>query len=125
MNRNIIILGIFVCLAGTPAFARPWSGFLVDSACYDSELRNTNPTGSISYVDRDKDADVRYCAPNAKTKSFAIVDRDGLSFKLDAAGNAKAMEITRQTAKKQYLKVVVTGERTRGRVQVDSISVAD
>jgi len=125
MKRNIIILGIFVCLAGSPAFAQPWSGFLVDSDCYDSELRNTNPAGSISYVDRDKDADVRFCAPNAKTKSFAIVDHDGLSFKLDAAGNAKAAAITRQAAKKQYLKVVVTGERRRSRVQVDSISVAD
>lgn len=125
MTRNIIVLGIFVCLGGSPAFAQPWSGFLVNSDCYESELRNTNRAGSISDVDRDKDADVRFCAPNAKTKSFAIVDHDGLSFKLDAAGNAKAAEITRQAAKKEFLKVVVTGERRRGRVQVDSITIAD
>jgi hypothetical protein len=111
-----------VCLAAAPAFAQSWSGYLVNSDCYQSELRNTGPWDTSSYVDRDKDSDVRLCAPNSKTKSFAIVDHDGMSFKLDTTGNAKAAEITRQAVKKQFLKVLVTGEKSKGGIRVDSIS---
>jgi hypothetical protein len=124
MNRTPIVLAILVCLAATPAFAQPWSGFLVNSNCYDTELRNTK-AGSPTQANRDKDADVRFCAPNEKTRSFAIVDQDGTSFKLDAAGNEKAAEITRQSGKKEFLKVVVTGDKNKGRIRVDSITKED
>jgi hypothetical protein len=122
MKLTIITLAAFVCLVSTPAFAQTWSGFLVNSECYESRLHNTDPWDTSIYVDRDKDSDIRLCSPNAKTKSFALVDHDGLSFKLDPAGNAKAAEIARQAVKKQFLKVVVTGEKSKDTIQVNSIA---
>ena len=83
-----------------------------------------NPTDTLTNVDRDRDLEIRYCTPNAKTKSFAIVNFDGLSFKLDSTGDAKAAELVRETAKKSRFKVVITGEMSKGTIKVDSISMA-
>jgi hypothetical protein len=124
VNRSTILLALFVFVGATPAFAQPWSGFLVNSNCYDTELRNTK-AGSPTLANRDKDADVRFCAPNEKTRSFAIVDQNGTSFKLDAAGNEKAAEITRQSGKKEFLKVVVNGDKNKNRIRVESITKED
>ena len=122
MNRSILILAALMWQTAAPAAAKSWSGFLVSSACYESEESNTNPTDTDTYVDRDRDLEVRLCTPNAKTKSFTLVDHDGLSYKLDPAGNAKAAELVRQARKKRVLEVTVTGEVSKDRIRVDSIS---
>jgi hypothetical protein len=49
-----------------------------------------NPNDTLTSVDRDTNREIRYCSPNAKTKSFTVVQSDGLNFRLDFAGNAKA-----------------------------------
>lgn len=123
MKLRIIILAALAWQLATPAFAQSWSGFLVNSECYESRLRNTDPWDTSTYVDRDKDADVRHCAPNAKTKSFEFVDHDGVNFRLDAAGNAKAGDVTQKAGKKEYLGVRVTGDLSKNTIQVDSISL--
>jgi len=65
--------------------------------------------------------EIRYCAPSAKTKAFAVVRHDGLSFNLDYVGNAKAAELMRKIGKKSRLTVVVTGVEISGHtIKVDS-----
>jgi hypothetical protein len=113
-----------LCFSSALSFAGSWSGHLVDSKCYDSEERNVNPTDTLTYVDRDKNLEIHYCSPGSKTKSFAIVQSDGLNFKFDTAGNAKAAELVRNSGKKSVFVVAVTGELTRNTVKVESISVA-
>ena len=123
-----MIGGMAIWLAAAPAFAsqhaqnHTWSGFLVNSSCYEALERNTDPWDTSTYVDRDRDREVRYCSPNVKTKSFTLVDHDGLSHKLDPAGNVKAAEAVRQTGKKVPMEVKVAGLQDKDTIQVDSIS---
>lgn len=104
------------------ADAGTWSGFLVDSGCFQMRENNVNPTDTDTYVDRDRDLEVRLCYPSRKTKSFVVIDHDGLSFRLDDAGNVKAAELFQKTARKkeQYFPVVVIGERSKNTVKVAS-----
>ncbi len=117
-------LAALFCLASALSFAGSWSGLLVDSKCYAALERNKSPTDTLSYIDRDKGDEVRYCRPSAKTKSFAMLDQDGLRFNLDASGNAKAAELVRSAGKKSVREVAVTGEMTGDTLKVDSISIA-
>jgi hypothetical protein len=116
-------LAIVVCLASTLGFSGTWSGALVNFKCYDSLEGNVNPHDSLSNVDRDRGQEIRFCSPDGNTKSFAIVDRDGLRFKLDAGGNTKASELVRNTGKKLYYRVTVTGEMSKDTIKTDSISI--
>jgi hypothetical protein len=126
MRKNLVALAMrlaaLACLSSALSFAGSWSGVLVDSRCWDSEENNTRAT-SI-YVDRDGNLEIRLCSPGAKTKSFAVVLTDGLNLKLDAAGNAKAAELIRETGKKVPATVLITGETSKDTIKVDSISMA-
>jgi hypothetical protein len=113
-----------LCLFSGFSSAETLSGALVDSKCYDSEERNVNPTDTLTYVDRDRNLEIRLCRPRGKTKSFAVVTQDGLSFKLDSAGNAKAAELVRKTGKKSGYEVAVIGGMSKHTIQVESISLA-
>jgi hypothetical protein len=103
-------------------FAGDWSGVLVDSKCFDGAERNVNPTDTLTHVDRDQGQEIRFCSPRAKTKSFALVQPDGMSFKLDSGGNAKASELVQKSGRKSPFRVAVTGEMSRQTIKVDSIS---
>jgi hypothetical protein len=116
-------LAALFCLASVLGFAGNWSGWLVDSKCYAALERNKSPTDTLNYVDRDKMSEIRYCHPNAKTKSFAVVDQNGLSFSLDAGGNAKAAELVRSAGKKSIGEVSLAGEKNGNTLKVDSISI--
>jgi hypothetical protein len=113
-----------LCLSFSLGLAASWSGFLVDAGCYENRERNVNPTDTLTAVDRDQNSELRYCAPNLKTKSFALVQQDGSSFTLDSAGNAKAIELVRAAGKKSIFVVAVTGEAKKNTITVDSISIA-
>ena len=110
-----------LCLSSAFVYAGTWSGTLVDSKCFAIAELNVNPTDTLTYVDRDQNQEIRLCSPGAKTKSFAVVQHDGLNFNLDSAGNAKAAEIVRKPPKKSSLAVVVTGEMSGNTIKVDSI----
>jgi hypothetical protein len=112
-----------LCLSSAFTSAGNWPGTLVDSKCFAIEELNVNPTDTLTYVDRDQNQELRLCTPGAKTKFFAVVQHDGVSFKLDSAGNAKASEIVRNNAKTSSLAVVVTGEMSGNTIKVDSISM--
>jgi hypothetical protein len=124
MRLRMSALATLVCLTAVPGFAQGMTGFLVDSDCYESLERNVSPWDTNTYVDRDRDWEVRYCSPNRKTKSFTLVNHDGLSFKLDPAGNAKAAELLGSTRKKSVLEVRVAGEMGKDAIMVSSIAIA-
>jgi hypothetical protein len=117
-------LAALYCVSSALGFANMWTGALVDSKCYASEERNVNPTDTMIYVDRDRNLEIRYCTPRAKTKSFAIVQADGTIVTLDSAGNAKAGELVRATGKQSRFAVAVTGALTKDIISVDSIAMA-
>jgi len=104
--------------------AETWSGWLVDSRCYDAEERNVNPTDTLTAGDRDKNMEIRQCAPKAKTKSFGVVESDGSILKLDPAGHEKTAGLVRTAGKKSRYFVNVSGELRGSAVKVDSISLA-
>ena len=117
-------LAALFCLASALGLAGTWSGWLVDSKCYANLERNKSPADTFNYVDRNKSEELRYCRPKAKTKSFTLLDQNGLSYDLDAAGNAKAAKLMRSAPAKANVPVRVTGEVTRDTLPVDSISFA-
>jgi len=113
---------VVFALASLLTFADSWSGVLVDGKCYAAEQRNVNPHDSLTNVDRDRYQEIWYCSPNAKTKSFTVVQQNGLNLNLDAAGNAKAAGLVRNAGKKSLFSVAVTGQMTGDIVQVNTIS---
>jgi hypothetical protein len=119
--ERIVIVAIVLWLS---TFAESWTGDLVDSRCYASEENNVNPFDPPSNVNHDRGYEIRVCRPNARTKSFAIVDPDGRTFQLDPSGNNRVAEFVRQTDKKSRLLVTVTGDKCKNTVSVDSISLA-
>jgi hypothetical protein len=121
MDKKPVVLAVLACLAPALGLAEAWSGTLVDSRCWGFAENNTKDV-SI-YVDRDRNLEISSCSPTAKTKSFAVVLSDGLTLKLDAAGDAKAAELVQQTGKASPITVGVTGEKNRNTIKADSISI--
>lgn len=128
MNKNLIALAIelaaLVCLSSALGCAETRSGNLVDSICWDSEEENINMKDTSIYVDRDRNMEVRFCSPKAKTRYFALVLPDGLNLKLDAEGNAKAAQLVQQIGKQSSLRVIINGETKKNTTRVDLISAA-
>lgn len=121
----VMRLAALIVLASGWIFAESWSGALVDSRCFESEEHNVNPTDSLTNVDRDRNWEIRFCAPRAKSKSFALVDRSGQSLQLDSEGNRKAAELVRKIGKKDLFLVVVNGEKSGHKLMVDSIATSN
>ncbi len=121
--KFIIPLALFIGLAAS-AFSESWSGMLVSAKCYAAEQRNVNPLDTETAVDTDKGAEIRYCAPKPKTKSFAVVDSYGRALRFDPAGDAKASAYVQSAGKQRLYPVAVTGERSGNRIQVAAISSA-
>jgi hypothetical protein len=122
--RLVMRIGLISCLVPAMALAASWPGALVDYNCYAAAERNVNPLDTLRHVDRDTNAEIRYCAPKAKTKVFGVVQQDGATIKLDASGNAKAADLIRKAGKLRRVEVVVNGEMLKDTVQVDSIELA-
>jgi len=121
----IMRLSALIFVASELSFGASWRGALVDSRCFKSEEHNVNPNDTLTNVDRDRNWEVRFCSPRAKSKSFAFVDADGLSFQLDSEGNRKAAELVRKTGKRDLYLVVVSGEKSGNKLMVDSIAVSN
>jgi hypothetical protein len=111
---------VLLCLVSTLGLAESWSGILVDSKCYDSAVRNVNPWDPYG----DQAMNVRLCRPTLRTKSFAIVQQDWVRLKLDSSANEQAVDLVQKTNKKSYLGVLVTGEKDKDTIKVETISAA-
>jgi hypothetical protein len=83
-------------------------------------LDNRN-AGEVSW---DGNLAIRYCTPDKKTRSFAVVRWDDASnFNLNSAGNEKAAELPLSADKKFVYRVNVTGETRKNTVEVNAISI--
>lgn len=121
-GATIRFLGLF-CFASALCFATTLSGALVDAKCYESVEWNHNVTASTAV--QDLNIDVRLCAPNARTRVFAILPPDGGdSLTLDPASNAKAAELVRHEGRRSPLYVTVAGEINKNTINVKSIIAA-
>jgi hypothetical protein len=96
----------------------------VDWRCFESEEHNVNPTDTLTNVDRDRNWEIRFCAPRLKSKSFAFVGRDGQSLQLDSESNRKAAELVQKVGKKDLFLVVINGEKSGHKLMVDSIETS-
>jgi hypothetical protein len=117
-------LAALVFLASTACLATGnFSGYMVDSNCYESTQRNTNqwPTPT---VELDMNWDIKFCAPKTTTKSFGLVQQDWKIFRFDSGGNAKAAELVRNTEKQEVYLVALAGAMDKNILRVDSISMA-
>jgi hypothetical protein len=121
MKLAMPLAGLLFLVSTASFAAKNWSGYLVDSDCYESVSRNTK--GSTT-VNRDMDGNTKFCAPSAKSKSFGVVVQDWKIFNFDAAGNAKAAEFVQSTDKQGMYRVRVAGEMVSNILKVDSISPA-
>jgi hypothetical protein len=75
-------------------------------------------------VNRDRGEEVLFCIPKPKTKTFTLVQPNGVGCKLDAVGNQKAAELFRQVDKKaRRVPVSVSGEMVQKTINVDSITL--
>jgi hypothetical protein len=114
-------IACFLCLLSPLGVAESWRGLLVDSKCYESAARNVSPWEPY----HDEALDARLCRPTSGTKVFAILQDDWTRLKLDSAANPKAAEVVRSADKKRpYLGVVVTGEKDKDTVKVETIAAA-
>jgi hypothetical protein len=82
--RRILTMCAAVAVFTTLALAESWTGKLVDASCADQQKGG----------DQQKTAT---CDPTSATTTFALV-ASGKTFKLDDAGNAKAMEALKSRA---------------------------
>lgn len=113
-----------LCLSSALGFAGTWSGTLVDARCWGFSENDVGQKATLQYVDRDRNLEVRLCAPGAKTKTFAVIPPDGIGLTLDANGSAKAAELMKTEPKHAVIGVTVSGERSRNTIQVSSLAAA-
>ena len=108
MRRRILGLGMVLLLAGA-AFAAntarsvKLTGYLIDNAC----SARANSEGGAEKV---KNHTVK-CAmmPNCEKSAYALY-ADGKLYKLDEAGNKKAIELYKSTKAERGLQVTVEGD---------------
>jgi len=118
MKLTLHLLSL-VCLASTLAFATNLSGVLVDSGCFASMVGNVSHDAGHTGTDRGRA--VRYCAPKASSKSFAVVQHDGSTVALEPAANPKVLEFLQKAGAKNTYKVHVAGNMSGDVLKVDTI----
>ena len=120
MARKILGLGMVLLLAGA-AFAAntargaKLTGYLIDNAC----SARANSEGGAEKV---KNHTVK-CAlmPNCEKSGYAIY-ADGKLYKLDDAGNQKAVEIYKSTKAERGLQVSIEGDVEGESIKVKSMT---
>ncbi len=101
---SFIALGSFLVLN---AAGGSWSGTVMDVMC----------------VHQVPAAHRRACALSCAASGFAIVTADGKVYKLDSAGNKKALALLKASTKETDLRAKVTGELNDGLIHVGAIEL--
>ena len=118
---RILRLTCLSCLVSMLGFAGNLSGWLVDSKCFAS-LSSFRGEPESSW---DANSAIRYCSPEKKTHSFAVVRQDdGSPFSFDPAGNEKVLELRVNADNKFVYLVNVAGQTGRHMVYVRAISIS-
>ena len=120
--KRVLRLAYLSCLASLPILPATWSGWLVNSRCYSS--LEANRSDLPSYVNWGQMGAIRYCSPDHKTTSFAVIDHNGLSLRLDAEGNERAMSQLRNTEKRTLATAEIERQPSHNKISVSRISVA-
>ncbi|HKA21245.1 MAG TPA: hypothetical protein VKN18_23405 [Blastocatellia bacterium] len=120
MARRILGLSIVLLLAGAAFAAKEvksvkLTGYLIDNAC----SARANSDGGAEKVK----AHTVKCAmmPNCEKSGYALY-ADGKLYKLDEAGNKKAVELYKATKVERGLQVSVEGEVDGDSLKVKSMS---
>jgi len=104
------------------ALAENWTGKLVDSACYDQQKQQE---------EKEQPKEAKTCTPTSSTTTFALVVATQ-AFKLDDAGNAKAVEALKSRADRTAdpgkttaaeMMAKVSGTKMDEILKVDSVEV--
>ena len=114
-------LACLSCILSVPGLTATWSGWLVNSRCYSS--LDSNRSDVPSFVNWDQMGAIRYCSPNHKTKSFAIVGQSGVSMRLDPIGNEKAIGLLRNVENTSLFTAEISGDAIRHTINVHSLSI--
>jgi hypothetical protein len=95
--------------------AETFKGTLIDNACFNRSEMSQEDLASHT----------RNCAlmDGCIRSGYALVTADDHVFKLDAAGNEKAVEMLKASDQSANLKVTVTGTNTDGTITVASIAL--
>jgi len=110
--KKLAAVLIVVALAGAAtAYAEQWTNVaLVDHHC-------------LNKVKADPDAHPASCLIQCAKSGYGILTTDGTWLKFDQAGNEKALAALKATAKKDHIRVNVTGELKNGTLDVTQLTI--
>ena len=116
--KRIILLLVMVVLAGSvPLMAETVEGVLIDAMCCGKIFPDKGYAGVKAHT---KD-----CAlmPACVKSGLGVITEAGKFYKLDAAGQEKAIEALKSTAKKDNLTVKVEGKVEGNVLTVESLNL--
>lgn len=112
--RRILILVACTAICSTLALAENWTGKLLDASCYDQQSKQKAAAS---------------CDATSNTSSFALQVSNQV-YKLDAAGNSKAMTALKNRADRSApgkspssITAKVEGTESGGMIKVEDIEV--
>ncbi|MEW6320603.1 MAG: hypothetical protein AB1635_05895 [Acidobacteriota bacterium] len=114
-NTFLVLAGLAFSVTLAAAQAPSVTGTLIDNMCFKPSM------GQAELAKH-----TRECAlmDGCVKAGYAVVTADGHVYKLDAAGNEKAVAALKASTKAADLKVTVTGPNEGGTIKVASITLA-
>jgi hypothetical protein len=111
MKRKLLPFLLILALMPVLAAAESWENVpMVDGRC-------------ASMVKADPDAHTRECMLKCQNSGYGILTSDGKYLKFDADGNAKALELLKNSNQKDHLRVTVEGKQKGETIQVKSLKM--
>ena len=108
MNRTAILLAFAMAIPAL-ASAESWSNVsMIDTQC-------------SAKAKADPDAHTRDCALTCSKSGFGIVDSSGNYLKFDDKGNQEALQLLKNSDKKDHIRVDVTGNKDGNLIHVESV----
>ncbi len=110
--RSAALIG---ALAGT-AFAEQIDGILMTTMCAAKAVKE----GGDAAVKHERTCNLK---PNCAKTGFGVLTPDNRFFQFDQAGNEKALKALQESAKKDDMKVVVTGDVQGNKIAVSNLKL--
>lgn len=111
MVKKLVLVLVIAFAVPFLVHAETWQGVpVVDNQCHLKVKDNP-------------DSHTTSCALNCAKSGFGIFTSDGSYLKFDEPGNAKVVQLLKETKKKDHLRVNVDGERSGDMIKVTSVSL--
>jgi len=111
MKKLAAVLAVVALAGAAAAYAEEWTNVaLVDHHC-------------MNKVKADPDSHPTSCLIQCAKSGYGILTTDGTWLKFDQAGNEKALAALKATAKKDHIRVNVTGELKNGTLDVTQLTI--